>query len=380
MKQIQLLLFSILLFACSSEHNNEFYLRKSNKELSLLLDSNIKSNTKALFLYKDEEGKEYITFQNQYHNEIYFYNFENNQVEFKVTPELEGNNGVGMFFGYYIQNLDSIFLTNIEVEKIALIDSSSNLKEQLVYDKSSDETPLRRSFSTSDYFRPIRIIGNKIYTISRCDRNKQPNPISITIDMKTKKVDYLPFNYPQMQKTINKMKSFGLEDQFSRDFDGSHFIYSFYFDEDIFITSIDHKEIQRKKIKSKYIKEVHLLDDFGNSTIQEACENPNYGNMIYDPYRSVYYRIAYPKTEINRKLEMQEAITLIDYGRKNFSIIILDKNFNIIGETLFPDYTYNSGILFIREDGLYISSSHPMNPQYDDDYLNFQRFDLAKKD
>ena len=198
--------------------------------------------------------------------------------------------------------------------------------------------------------------------------------------MKTKKVDYLPFNYPQMQKTINKMKSFGLEDQFSRDFDGSHFIYSFYFDEDIFITSIDHKEIQRKKIKSKYIKEVHLLDDFGNSTIQEACENPNYGNMIYDPYRSVYYRIAYPKTEINRKLEMQEAITLIDYGRKNFSIIILDKNFNIIGETLFPDYTYNSGILFIREDGLYISSSHPMNPQYDDDYLNFQRFDLAKKD
>lgn len=28
MKQIQLLLFSILLFACSSEHNNEFYLRK----------------------------------------------------------------------------------------------------------------------------------------------------------------------------------------------------------------------------------------------------------------------------------------------------------------------------------------------------------------
>ena len=103
-----LLLFSILLFACSSEHNNEFYLRKSNKKLSLLLDSNIKSNTKALFLYKDEEGKEYITFQNQYHNEIYFYNFENHQVEFKVTPELEGSNGVGMFFGYYIQNLDKV--------------------------------------------------------------------------------------------------------------------------------------------------------------------------------------------------------------------------------------------------------------------------------
>lgn len=76
---------------------------------------------------------------------------------------------------------------------------------------------------------------------------------------------------------------------------------------------------------------------------------------------------------------MQEAITLMDYGRKNFSIIILDKNFNIIGETLFPDYTYNSGIMFIREDGLYISSNHPMSAQYSDDYLNFQRFDLVKE-
>lgn len=379
MKTIQLLLFPILLFACNLEHNNEFCLKKSNKELSILLDSNTKSNTKSLFLYKNKEGKEYITFQNQYNNEIYFYNFENKKVEFKVTPELDGNNGVGVFFGYYIQNLDSIFLTNMEVEKIALIDSSSNLKEQLVYDKSSDETPLRRSFSTSDYFRPIRIIGSKIYTISRCNRNEQPNPVSITIDMKTKEVDYLPFNYPQIQKTMNKLKAFGLEDQFSRDFDGSHFIYSFYFDEDIFITSIDHKEIQRKKIKSKYINNILLLDDFGNSTVQEACENPNYGNMIYDQYRSVYYRIAYPKTEINRKLEMQEAITLMDYGRKNFSIIILDKNFNIIGETLFPDYTYNSGIMFVREDGLYISSSHPMSTQYSDDYLNFQRFDLVKE-
>ncbi|KKB54441.1 hypothetical protein HMPREF1212_00154 [Parabacteroides sp. HGS0025] len=378
MKAILLLYLSIFLFACNKENKRNVHLEKSGRELSLLLDSDTKSNTKSLFLYKNKTGKEYITFQNQFKNEIYFYNIENQKFEFKITPNLDGNNGVGMFFGYYIQNLDSIFLTNSEVEEIALIDSSAKLKEQLVYDKASDGTLLRRSFSTTNFFRPLTIIGNKIYTISRCNRNIHPNPVSITIDMKTKKVDYLPFEYPQIQNNINKMKAFGLEDQFSRVFDGNHFIYSFYFEEDIFVASIDHKKIQRKKVKSKYINSVRLLDDFGKSTIQEACENPNYGNMIYDPYRSVYYRIAFPEVEFDHKLEMNEAIELLDYGRKKFSIIILDKEFNIIGETLFPDYSYNPGIMFIREDGLYISTCHPMNPLYNDDFLNFQKFELKK--
>ncbi len=378
MKAILLLYLSIFLFACNKEDKRNVHLEKSGRELSLLLDSDTKSNTKSLFLYKNKTGKEYITFQNQFKNEIYFYNIENQKFEFKITPNLDGNNGVGMFFGYYIQNLDSIFLTNSEVEEIALIDSSAKLKEQLVYDKASDGTLLRRSFSTTNFFRPLTIIGNKIYTISRCNRNIHPNPVSITIDMKTKKVDYLPFEYPQIQNNINKMKAFGLEDQFSRVFDGNHFIYSFYFEEDIFVASIDHKKIQRKKVKSKYINSVRLLDDFGKSTIQEACENPNYGNMIYDPYRSVYYRIAFPEVEFDHKLEMNEAIELLDYGRKKFSIIILDKEFNIIGETLFPDYSYNPGIMFIREDGLYISTCHPMNPLYNDDFLNFQKFELKK--
>lgn len=378
MKAILLLYLSIFLFACNKENKRNVHLEKSGRELSLLLDSDTKSNTKSLFLYKNKTGKEYITFQNQFKNEIYFYNIENQKFEFKITPNLDGNNGVGMFFGYYIQNLDSIFLTNSEVEEIALIDSSAKLKELLVYDKASDGTLLRRSFSTTNFFRPLTIIGNKIYTISRCNRNIHPNPVSITIDMKTKKVDYLPFEYPQIQNNINKMKAFGLEDQFSRVFDGNHFIYSFYFEEDIFVASIDHKKIQRKKVKSKYINSVRLLDDFGKSTIQEACENPNYGNMIYDPYRSVYYRIAFPEVEFDHKLEMNEAIELLDYGRKKFSIIILDKEFNIIGETLFPDYSYNPGIMFIREDGLYISTCHPMNPLYNDDFLNFQKFELKK--
>ena len=118
-----------------------------------------------------------------------------------------------------------------------------------------------------------------------------------------------------------------------------------------------------------------MLDDYANLTFIDACENPNYGNLLFDKYRNVYYRIAYPETEIEKGVN---GLELLHYGRKRFSIIILDKDFNIIGETLFPDYTYNSTVMFIREDGLYISDSHYLNPNYNDDLLSFRKFYLVE--
>ena len=83
--------------------------------------------------------------------------------------------------------------------------------------------------------------------------------------------------------------------------------------------------------------------------------------------------MAYPSTKIEKGIR---PIELFLYGRKNFSIIILDKDFKKIGETMFPDYTYNSNIMFIHEDGLYISDSHYLNPEFSDDELSFRLFKL----
>ena len=50
-----------------------------------------------------------------------------------------------------------------------------------------------------------------------------------------------------------------------------------------------------------------------------------------------------------------------------------------MGETLFPDYTYNSMMAFVHEDGLYLSASHAFNENYSDDWLNFQCFKLVQE-
>jgi hypothetical protein len=117
---------------------------------------------------------------------------------------------------------------------------------------------------------------------------------------------------------------------------------------------------------------VEYLNDY-NATLQEICVNQNYGNLLYDKYRDVYYRIAYLKSEFDKGVQAWE---LISFGGRLFSILILDRELNVIGETKLPEYTYNSIVWFVREDGLYLSASHFMNPDYSDDLLVFHRFDL----
>ena len=47
--------------------------------------------------------------------------------------------------------------------------------------------------------------------------------------------------------------------------------------------------------------------------------------------------------------------------------MILDEDFNAVGETLFPENEFRSDLMFVLEDGLYISSSHYKNPIYDEE-------------
>ncbi|GHT27644.1 hypothetical protein AGMMS49574_00480 [Bacteroidia bacterium] len=373
------LLITIML-SCSdnkSERKDTYYLLKSNKQLSFALDRNTKSFILALFTFTDENGKEYLTFQNQGQNEILFYDINSTNLEFKIKPTIEGANGVGLFTGYAIKNMDSIFLTNSNIQVIYLIDKNATVKDVMLYEETVDKVPLLANPSISHVYRPLLFIDDDIYIVPNCNRWAEKNPVCAVINMTDKSVHALRgLSYPTFSGADNKAKAFGVEEYISRCYNGKQFVYAFHFDEDIYITSIDHNSIKRVTIKSKYIDKVKLIDDYGNLTAEDICENPNYGNMHYDKYRDIYYRIAYPKTEIEKGIR---GLELMQYGRKNFSIIILDKDFNIIGETLFPDYTYNSTVMFIREDGLYISSSHYLNPEFSDDILSFQRFDLVKE-
>ena len=59
-------------------------------------------------------------------------------------------------------------------------------------------------------------------------------------------------------------------------------------------------------------------------------------------------------------------------------IVPLDKELNIIGETLFPDNVFVPELLFITDKGLYISTNNERNPDFDEDFLKFERIELKE--
>lgn len=381
MKTIQFLFTAtvfIMLFSCNRNKVNTYQLKESNINKSFNLDSNTKNSIYFLAPYTHKDGKEYLTFQNGKKNEILFYDINTSQLSFKIEPEIDGNNGVGRFLGYYIQNLDSIYLTNYDFQEIAIIDKNAIVKDKVNYEKADNGTPLSFFCFITHVYRPATVIGRKMYIYSGPNRWVENAPVAAILDLDTKSIQALPFTYPQYEGSKVKRKQYGWENDYSRCFDGKRFIYSFDYEEDLYVTSsINHDSIYRVKAKSKFIPQVNWPPEFGYDP-DRLCTNPRYGNMLYDKYRNVYYRIAYPKTEINWAKEKVRSMELLEYGGKSFSIIILDKDLNYIGETKFQDYTYNSKLILIMKDGIYISNSHYMNPNFSDDLLSFVRFDLIK--
>jgi hypothetical protein len=55
--------------------------------------------------------------------------------------------------------------------------------------------------------------------------------------------------------------------------------------------------------------------------------------------------------------------------------MILDEDFNLVGENLFPEKTYDPYMSFISNDGLYLAL-HIDHPLYNPDLLTFERITL----
>ena len=371
---ILLLIFS--LFSCGGNNSgpNLVTLIKTDKTLSFPLDSETRSFARALFPFTDSDGKEYLTFQNALKNEILFYEMNSGKFLYKIKPDMEGPNGIGRLSGYYINDLNHIYLTGLSKPDVILIDSTAEVKERMNYGSTSDGLMVDHASSTSNLYKPFIILGKKMYLVVRNNRWAERSPVSLTIDIHTKEVEYLPFEYPVFAVSDRKDRGSSTEYYLSRCFDGDNFIYSFHYDQNIYVTPPDHQSVRKIPVKSKYVSKVEFSElKKSGDPMKNLIETSNYGNLYFDSYRNVYYRIAYPKNNVDARDNFTE---LFNYGRKVFSIMILDRDFQIIGETLFPEYIYNPTIMFIREEGLYISASHVKNQNYDDDVLIFECFQL----
>lgn len=382
---LSLCIFCILLSCKNSNSNfvNKTELIETDKYLHFELDNSTSLLIKCMFTYFDKKGNEYLTFQNNMLPELLIYDIKTQSLYKKITFEREGPNSVGYMSGFHISNFNEIYLNRQDRRDLIVCDIEGKHLRTISYGETNEGMITTPCWILSFSYTPL-IIDNGIIYITQ-----YPNPIygveniiekssvSAIIDTIKHETHFLPFKYPPIIKSNEYRKKGNLD--FSREFDGTNFIYSFSLDKDIYITSKDHQKINKIEAKSQYIKHVVAKEHTEelNSSLKQWCTEASYGNIIYDKYRKVYYRVAYPETQTDEIKYLKDEW---EFGRKRFSIIILDKDFKKIGETLFPEYKYISTLMFVHPNGLYISNSHYKNPEFNENKLSFKLFKLNSLD
>lgn len=142
-------------------------------------------------------------------------------------------------------------------------------------------------------------------------------------------------------------------------------IYSFPMKDSIVIYDLVHGVATKHYAGSDYVKSEESMhpkkkmsfEDIGKlKDVKAFLELPAYKNIIYDKYRDMYIRV-------------------FSNGSKFNTLILLDSNFNKVGETILPsDYLTASGH-FVNKDGLYLRK----NIQRDESKIVFTLFTVNKK-
>ena len=375
---LNLLLLVFAVLSCSGKKNNlnnKVSLYATDKMKSFNLDSDTKYNAFYLYPFSDSVGKEYLSFLNYSSNQVLFYDLKSCNFLFKINMPAEGPDGIVQPSGYYIKDLDNIYLTSYAYSGLIQVDTASHIIKRIPYGKTDSGFKFLPSYvlSSHPYTIPYSI-GGRIHLMPPlverfCPADK--TPLCVSIDTVSSQFVASEITYTDV---LSEEELAANDTRCSRVFDGKTFIYSFYVDEDIIIADKDHKEFRRIKSASQYIKSPVEKQKQGVKGPQSNLEVARYGDLIYDKFRKVYYRFAYPQVELDDKLNWRGKAV---YGRKKFSVIILDEQFNRLGETLFPESIYNSYVFFVNKDGLYISRDYQVGiGNQSEDFMTFELFEL----
>lgn len=376
-----------LLIACNSGlalKNEKQGSLKAVKKLALSsekqfpLDSLSAPRPPYIQIYKDSSGKEYLAMLSAYSKNIFIYNYDSAGTPVHQIPVSD----VDMPLAFHIKNMDSIYVYNDKMMEMELLNNNSQVISKISLINNANMKDLSWTYKYPQYVphtvnammeREGKLIfpGQFIWTLP--DTVASKFKFTTLIDLNSNKVNYI-HKYPY---GIYGHGYLWDEPMFTGVYydmmpDGKKMIYSFPVSHDLHIYDFNTEQDQTVYGGSNDAATIKSLDakKYKNNNeyiYQKACTSDLYGGVLYDKYRKVWYRFL--------RRALPEKGTRLRWENKKITIIVMDQDFNYLGETELGDmnqfYPDNS---FVTKEGLNVEYLAP--DDVDEKFLTFKIFTL----
>lgn len=321
-------------------------------EIDSIKDMNVKS-----FNYFTKEGKEFLCILERHGPDIYIYDIGRKSIVMKLSLKDVFKNRPLYKTSVYCKSIDSICIYNHL--SFYLVDINGKIKDSI-----ECKTNPYFSIASFDNLNPPVTYGDYIFAEARprLDNTDKDNlskwRVLYKFDMKRKQA-----------KTVQELPDLYKENLFSYSFfynsycfnDKGCFVFSFPADTNIYETNLKEHFYSYQAKSSFQKEEITPADKSDLNSSEGDAKNflltHSYGAIYYDQFHKVYLRVS--KQKVSRKAFVEKN------WRKKQSLVIIDQNFKVIGETEFPDdvdlsfsFITPTGDLYVRS---YKSGSKSLN-------------------
>ncbi len=385
---IQILALSLLLSCNPNSKENTDSMDSidlvETEKLLIPLDSLTPAKPPFVQLIKGiDDADSLLTFYNAYNQSIYWYDLEKSEYISKTSLSTEGENAIQRAVGYHIINQDSIFVFDMNRQKLVLInDQGRKLNEKsLIGEESTSDGnwtlkyPFLFPQTVTGMIRHkghLMLAGNYNWAIP--DQIIDSFKFTVVYNIKSSDTQHF-HSYPKS----NFGSEFNWDDPIyttvyydwnSRE---EQMVYSFPISSSLFTGSL---------IEGSMLQEVGVSNDL-LSAKPHASKKPSMEEMFshlivsdiyqgfkYDPNRNVYYRILLKGIADNGGHT--------DLSAKPVSIIVYDEKFKVISEKpIGLSENWNHMNMLVTKEGLLIEYLDPNAAL--EDFLIFKKFELTQK-
>lgn len=331
-------------------------------------------------LFNGSDGLLYFTFLNNYNNSIYFCNYATGKLVKRITYNKKKSKELSGVTAYYIKSLDSIYLFTPRTTELILTNEGGNVLNKISLKENT--TDLNWFLRYPQYFpRTVTpfIETNRGLLLAGFFFGSIPESIvsdfkfTSQLDFKTNKLKFSN-NYPASLYGSGYNWDGGLFTEVYYDLhpDGDKLVLSFPVSHDLYISDLNKEGYTKVYGGSNFAGVISSINNSSTKTPREEIltnilQKDEYTAIKYDPFRYVYYRFV---------LKSVKSDDIKDWKRKPIAIIIMDKNFKYLGETVIGNgEEWNWQNSFVTREGLNVEYIGNKN---DESHLTLKIFNLKK--